>query len=63
LIELMVSPPALARPMICAPELCALSRKDEKSLPGKGWRTAPSTSPPLALTTSLASFSSEWPKA
>ncbi len=63
LIELVVSVPALARPMTCALEACALSRKDEKSVPGKGWRTAPSTVPPLALTTSPASFSSEWPKA
>ena len=32
LIELMVSPPALARPRICAlPDACACSRKDEKS--------------------------------
>src|ERR1700761_9056461 len=32
LIELMVSPPALARPMILAFDDCACSRKDEKSL-------------------------------
>src|SRR5215216_2419035 len=32
LIELIVSPPALARPMILAFEVCACSRKDEKSL-------------------------------
>jgi hypothetical protein len=63
LIEAMVSAPALARPMICAPEDCALSRKDDKSPPGNGCRTAPTTSPPLALTTAPASFSSEWPKA
>jgi hypothetical protein len=34
LIELMVSPPALARPMILRLEAWACSRKDEKS-PGK----------------------------
>src|SRR6476646_11436151 len=32
LIELMVSPPALARPMTFAFEDCACSRNDEKSL-------------------------------
>src|SRR3954466_14595522 len=32
LIELMVSPPALARPITLALEACACSRKDEKSL-------------------------------
>ena len=32
LIELMVSPPALASPMICAFEACACSRKEEKSV-------------------------------
>src|ERR1051325_841631 len=32
LIELMVSPPALARPMTLAFEVCACSRNDEKSL-------------------------------
>ena len=31
LIELMVSPPALARPITFAPEPCAWSRKEEKS--------------------------------
>jgi hypothetical protein len=31
LIELMVSPPALARPMTLAFDACACSRKDEKS--------------------------------
>src|SRR5207253_10554988 len=39
LIELMVSLPALARPMILALEACACSRNDEKSVPGNGWRT------------------------
>ena len=33
LIELMVSPPALARPMIFAFDACACSRNDEKSEP------------------------------
>src|SRR5882762_4446987 len=32
LIELMVSPPALASPITLALEACACSRKDEKSL-------------------------------
>ena len=41
LIELMVSPPALASPMIFAFEDCACSRNDEKSVPGNGWRTRP----------------------
>ena len=35
LIELMVSPPALARPMILAFDDCACSRNDEKSVPVK----------------------------
>ena len=63
LIELMVSPPALARPMIFAFELCACSRNEEKSAAFSGWRTWPSTLPPLALTTLAVSLSSEWPKA
>ena len=37
--------------------------KDEKSLPGNGWRTLPSTLPPLFFTTSEVFFSSEWPNA
>src|ERR1700757_3759898 len=32
LIELMVSPPALARPMTLARDACACNRNDEKSL-------------------------------
>src|SRR5687768_5061703 len=47
LIELMVSPPALARPTILAFEVCACSRNDEKSLVLSGCRTLPSTLPPL----------------
>src|SRR3546814_14180021 len=35
LIELMVSPPALARPRICAPAACACRRKDEKRSEGR----------------------------
>ena len=31
LMELVVSPPALARPITLAPEACACSRKEEKS--------------------------------
>ena len=43
LIELVVSSPALASPMIFAFELCACSRKDEKSdeLRGCGPNPAP----------------------
>src|SRR5713226_744528 len=46
LIELMVSPPALARPMTCALEDWACSRNDEKSLVLIGALTSPSTLPP-----------------
>jgi hypothetical protein len=53
----------LASPITWALEACACSRKDEKSDAFSGWRTDPTTVPPLALTTSEASFSSEWPKA
>src|SRR3974390_3678838 len=41
LLELMVSPPALARPMTLAFEDCACNRNDEKSLVligGRTWR-------------------------
>ena len=41
LIELVVSPPALARPMILALEACACSRKDEKSEVLSGCLTPP----------------------
>src|SRR6516225_5280525 len=58
LIELMVSPPALASPMIFAFEAFACSRNDEKSVPGNGWRTLPSTLPPLFTTTASVSRSS-----
>src|SRR5690242_2453270 len=37
LIELIVSPPALASPMTFAFEVCACSRKDEKSDVLSGW--------------------------
>ena len=63
LIELMVSPPALARPMTLALDACACSRKDEKSWPGNGWRTLPSTLPPAFSTAAVVSRSSAWPKA
>ena len=39
LIALMVSPPALARPMICAFEACAWSMYEEKSEAFSGWST------------------------
>ena len=58
LIELMVSPPALARPMTFAFEVCACSRNDEKSVVLSGWRTLPSTLPPFASTTAAVSRSS-----
>ena len=63
LTELMVSAPPLASPRTCAPEALACNRKDEKSGVDRGWRTLPSTLPPLALTTSVVSFSSDLPKA
>ena len=63
LIELMVSLPALASPMILARDACACSRNDEKSVPGKGWRTWPSTLPPFFTTTAAVSRSSASPKA
>ncbi|MCY1562082.1 hypothetical protein D9M68_994260 [compost metagenome] len=62
-IELMKSPPALARPSTWALEFCACSRKDEKSDALSGARTVPTTVPPLALTTLAVSPSSAWPKA
>src|SRR3954468_7625689 len=58
LIELIVSPPALARPTILAFEACACSRNDEKSDVLSGWRTLPSTLPPFASTTAAVSRSS-----
>src|SRR6187402_1508680 len=56
LIVLIVSPPAFARPRICALLDCACSRNDEKSLADSGWRTDPTTVPPAALTTAVVSF-------
>src|SRR5262245_44637286 len=58
LIELMVSPPALARPTTLALDACACSRNDEKSLVLSGTRTEPSTLPPFAVTTSRVFCSS-----
>ncbi|MNV72616.1 hypothetical protein D3C71_1657200 [compost metagenome] len=63
LIALMVSPPALARPRICALEAWACSRKEEKSDALSGCLTPPSTLPPLALITAVVSVSSAWPNA
>ncbi|MNE93914.1 hypothetical protein D3C80_1918220 [compost metagenome] len=62
LMALMVSPPALASPRICALLACACSRKDEKSLALSGTRDAPATVPPAALTTLAVSLCSAWPK-
>jgi hypothetical protein len=50
LIEFDVSRPAFARPITLALELCAWRMKEEKSEVLKGWRTAPSTLPPLDFT-------------
>src|SRR3954447_3803387 len=58
LMVLMVSPPALDRPRICALLDCACSRNDEKSLADGGCRTEPRTVPPAALTTVEVSFCS-----
>ena len=64
LTQLMVSPPALARPITLARLACACTRKEEKSVvPGKGVRTLPSTRPPLARTKFVVSRSNAWPKA
>src|SRR5208282_2014836 len=63
LIELMVSPPALASPTTLALEACACSRNDEKSLVLSGWRTLPSTLPPFFSTTAAVSRSSAYPNA
>src|SRR6187455_3464331 len=63
LIELIVSPPALARPRIWALLPCACSRNDEKSLADNGWRTEPTIVPPAALTTAEESFCNCVPKA
>src|SRR5450755_3360956 len=58
LIALIVSPPALAKPRICALLDCAWSKNDEKSLVESGCRTEPTTVPPAALTAVVASFCS-----
>ena len=63
LMELMVSPPALARPRIWALEFCACSMKLEKSLAFSGVLTEPSTLPPRASMILVVSASSAWPKA
>ena len=63
LIELIVSPPELARPRICALEACAWSRKEEKSDAASGCFTSPNTLPPLDVMTWVVSLSSEVPNA
>ena len=63
LIELMVSPPALARPMTLAFDDWACSRNDEKSALLSGTRTPPSSLPPAAFTTALVCISRSCPKA
>ena len=47
LIELVVSPPALASPMIFALDDCACSRKEEKTELLSGCLTPPSTLPAI----------------
>lgn len=59
LSALIVSPPASASPGIRAPGDCACNRKEEKSDAHSGCLTDPRTRPPVALTTSAASFSNE----
>ncbi|MNV62362.1 hypothetical protein D3C71_1549060 [compost metagenome] len=63
LIALMVSLPALAKPMTLAFDAWACSRKDEKSGVFIGALTLPITLPPEAFTTSEVSRSSAWPNA
>ena len=62
-MELMVSPPALARPITLAFDDCACSRNEEKSVVLSGCLTPPTTLPPAAVTTAVVSRSSAWPKA
>src|SRR5450759_29420 len=62
-MALVKSPPALAIARIWALDDWACSRNEEKSDALSGWRTEPATVPPLALTTLVASLSSEAPKA
>ncbi len=62
-MALVVSPPALASPMILALEAWAWSRNEEKSAVLSGCRTLPSTLPPFFSTTASVSRSSAWPKA
>jgi hypothetical protein len=61
LIELIVSPPALARPMILAFDIWAWRRSDEKSGVLSGCLASPSTLPPLCSTTLVMSRSSAAP--
>ena len=61
--EFTVSLPALASPMIFALDDWACSRNDEKSEPGNGCRTLPTTLPPFFTTTASVSRSSAWPNA
>ena len=50
---LIVSLPAFAMAITCARLDCARTRKVAKSVvPGKGWRTAPTTRPPARRTKS-----------
>ena len=64
LMQLVVSVPALARPITFARLACACRMNDEKSVvPGKGVRTWPTTRPPAARTKAEVSRSSACPKA
>ena len=56
-----VSPAALARPTTSARDAWACTRKDEKSVAGKGTFTLSTTVPPAAVTMAAASRWSVWP--
>ena len=60
---LIVSVPALARPITLARLCCAWRRKEEKSVLCNGWRTEPSTLPPASFTKFVVFLSRSWPKA
>jgi len=63
LSEFEVSPPALAKAIASAPELCACSSSAEKSLVPIGWRAEPRTLPPCLTISSANCFSRSWPNA
>ena len=64
LMLLTVSAPAFARPRTLAPDACACSSTEEKSVvPGNGYLMLPSTLPPASVTKAVVSRCSAWPKA